>query len=81
MKRLSMLSAVVIGSIVMVLFILCSCSNKESVSSITIKVNDFSIETYTIDSCEYIGYISGYNHGNMITHKGNCKFCLKRNNK
>lgn len=31
---------------------------------------------YIIDSCEYIGYI-GYGSGDIITHKGNCRFCKK----
>ena len=29
-----------------------------------------------IDSCEYIGYYSGY--GYHLEHKGNCKYCTKR---
>jgi len=33
---------------------------------------------YVIDSCEYIGVLQNYNHYNIITHKGNCKFCRKR---
>lgn len=35
-------------------------------------------EIVVIDSCEYIMYraAGSYNH---ITHKGNCKFCEKRN--
>jgi len=30
-----------------------------------------------IDSCEYVGYLN-QSHGDLLTHKGNCKFCAKR---
>jgi hypothetical protein len=40
--------------------------------------NDISICIY--DSCEYIGFGYGQQNG-ILTHKGNCKFCLKRNSK
>ena len=30
-----------------------------------------------IDSCEYITNLSG-NHGDIITHRGRCKFCAKK---
>lgn len=33
---------------------------------------------YTIDSCEYIGYVND-DHNDFLTHKGNCKFCKQRN--
>ena len=36
-----------------------------------------SPNTYIIDSCEYIGYI-GYGSGDIIAHKGNCRFCKER---
>lgn len=36
-----------------------------------------SPNTYIIDSCEYIGYI-GYGSGDIIAHKGNCRFCTER---
>lgn len=36
-----------------------------------------SPNTYIIDSCEYIGYI-GYGSGDIIAHKGNCRFCAER---
>lgn len=31
-----------------------------------------------IDSCEYVGYLGG-TYSDFLTHKGNCKFCAKRN--
>ena len=40
-------------------------------------------QTIVIDSCEYLFLVDGggYNGGQTITHKGNCKFCEKRNEK
>ena len=38
------------------------------------------IEIYVIDSCEYIGSVHGGN-SDVLAHKGNCKYCLKRNNR
>ncbi len=35
------------------------------------------LKIYVIDSCEYIAKLTGYN-SDVITHKGNCKFCAKR---
>lgn len=38
------------------------------------------IRLYIIDNCEYIGGIyNGY--GDFLTHKGNCKYCIKLSNK
>lgn len=37
-----------------------------------------TVHTYIIDSCEYIGYINAY-QSDFLTHKSNCKYCLKRN--
>lgn len=36
------------------------------------------MRVYIIDSCEYIGSMR-VNNNDLITHKGNCKFCVKRN--
>lgn len=33
---------------------------------------------YTVDSCEYIGSQSLNANYSVLTHKGNCKFCLNR---
>lgn len=35
---------------------------------------------YVIDSCEYIGFINAHNT-DVLTHKGNCRFCKQRNTK
>lgn len=39
------------------------------------------METIVFDSCEYIGYVSGFTDTSFLTHKGNCKFCKERNKK
>lgn len=33
---------------------------------------------FVIDSCEYIGFLSS-SSTDLLTHKGNCRFCQKRN--
>ena len=43
-----------------------------------IRYKGVDIITYTIDSCQYIGNLCGGN-GTYLTHKGNCKYCAKRN--
>lgn len=40
-------------------------------------INGHTVRTYVADSCEYI--VAGYGNVQMMSHKGNCKFCLKRN--
>jgi len=37
------------------------------------------INTYVIDSCEYIGEISGDSRNDILTHKGNCKNYIHKN--
>jgi len=39
-----------------------------------------SLSVIVIDSCEYIGYLQRLNH-DILTHKGNCRFCEARKNK
>jgi len=38
------------------------------------------LKVYVIDGCEYIGKLRGGN-SDVLTHKGNCKFCEERNGK
>jgi hypothetical protein len=38
-----------------------------------------TITEYTIDGCQYIGYLDGY-QGNYITHKGNCNNSIHKTN-
>lgn len=71
-------------------FILFSCKESDKVSFKPVQVlqepesrNTYDPRTvyiYTIDSCEYIGSLYGA-YGDVLTHKGNCKFCVQRNKK
>ena len=54
--------------------IMVGCENENSKSN---KVDGFNI--ITVDSCEYI--IRPYYKGGVMSHKGNCKYCLERNKK
>lgn len=36
------------------------------------------LNTYLINGCEYIGKLKGWDT-DILTHKGNCKFCSQRN--
>jgi len=60
----------------------CSQENKvyEKVESgeTNFKLGIREFEIYIIDSCEYIGS-EMYGNGALLTHKGNCKFCIQRN--
>ena len=38
-----------------------------------------SVQTVTIDSCEYIVWSDGFKQ--QTSHKGNCKYCIERNAK
>jgi thioredoxin-related protein len=40
-------------------------------------INGYYITIIEYDSCEYL--ISGSGYSQMMTHKGNCKYCAKRN--
>jgi hypothetical protein len=65
----------------LVAVIFCGCETKNVTVEETItKINGRPISVYVIDSCEYIGNVYG-GHGDMITHKGNCKFCAERSKK
>ena len=69
------------ASVLLVAVIFCGCETKNVTVEETItKINGRPISVYVIDSCEYIGNIYG-GHGDMITHKGNCKFCAERSKK
>ncbi len=65
------------------LIVLNSCSNKTEFPSqdtrIKIGYIDRDLIVYTIDSCEYIGNKLLSSSTAILTHKGNCKFCQKRN--
>ena len=65
-------------------FIFNGCKNTDTeikINDLSIgKIKDQSIEVYVIDSCEYIGIV-GSGSRDILTHKGNCKFCEYRRDK
>ena len=67
--------------VLLVAVIFCGCESKNVAVEETItKISGRPISIYIIDSCEYIGNVYG-GHGDMITHKGNCKYCVERSKK
>lgn len=57
---------------------LVGCEDKNvQINSTEITISGRGLKTYTVDNCEYIGSIYG-GSGDLLTHKGNCKFCLQR---
>ena len=73
--------------LILVFLALYGCKEKLPEKSITHKgvitiISDGNqprhIKLYVIDSCEYIGHVSGW-RSDFLTHKGNCKFCKIRN--
>lgn len=45
----------------------------------SVEVNGYRIATMEFDSCQYL--VSGVGPSQMMSHKGNCKFCIERSNK
>lgn len=61
--------------------VLSSCrSNGVTTQETAIVIRGRDINIYVIDGCEYIGTIYG-GSADVLTHKGNCKFCLNREGK
>lgn len=71
MKKLILFTCVVFAG--------CETKNVSIKSTDTI-IQGAKFEVYDIDSCEYIGCYIGHYAG-LLTHKGNCKYCLKRKEK
>jgi hypothetical protein len=72
------------------LFLLVSCSNEEDTETTTETVDNSeylefeygTVDEYhiqEIDGCEYIVVNGQTNSDPALTHKGNCKYCLERN--
>ncbi len=60
----------------------CGESKNTSIQTTDITIKGIVVETYVIDSCEYIGNIvNGAHNQDWMTHKGNCIFCKSRNSK
>lgn len=64
-----------------VLVVVCGCeSTNVTIEKSTTTINGRQIQIYTIDSCEYVGTIFG-SGSDVLSHKGNCKFCAERSKK
>lgn len=60
-------------------FVITGCETKNAETRSTdITINGADINIYTIDSCEYVGRMYRTN-SDILTHKGNCKYCTQRN--
>jgi hypothetical protein len=81
MKTKKSIQYLTLSFALIVCFIFCSCETKNvSIQKTFTTINGREISVYEIDSCEYIGNVYG-GHGDMIAHKGNCKFCAERSKK
>lgn len=67
--------------VLLVAVIFCGCESKNVIiEQTTTTINGREMKIYIIDSCEYIGTIDGSN-ADVLSHKGNCKFCVERSKK
>ncbi len=66
-------------TVLILTLLLFGCETKNATETQTeTSINGKTIYIYVIDDCEYIGSIYGSNT-DFATHKGNCKYCTKRN--
>lgn len=64
-----------ISILLLVLLFLISCDDKSDIKSYTLEIgnNKVSVDEYTIDGCQYLGYLTNGNAKSCyLTHKGNC---------
>jgi hypothetical protein len=71
--------------VLLVAVIFCGCDDmnraeeRSKVFKAAVEVNGYQISIIEFDSCQYL--ISGVGYSQMMTHKGNCKFCTERSKK
>jgi len=67
--------------LVTICFYSCDLDPQGNENSNSTKLGDCTIKE--IDGCEYLEYTRGIVESRVysLTHKGNCKYCLARNNK
>ena len=71
--------------VLLVAVIFCGCDDmnraeeRSKVFKTAVEVNGYQISIIEFDSCQYL--ISGVGYSQMMTHKGNCKFCAERSKK
>lgn len=56
------------------------CNKDKIMPDGTYRNDGSSYRTYIIDSCEYFGILNRGN-ANLLSHKGNCRFCKERRQK
>jgi len=81
MKKLRSHSSAVLSAILLLAAVFVGCNDADERIKImrsSEKVNGYLIGVIEYDSCQYL--ISGNGSSQMITHKGNCKFCAARLN-
>ena len=66
-------------TIIAIVFILSSCTSDYPDMQVEQKKYDLNLPNtntmiveYTIDGCQYLGYLGGDSRSNYLTHKGNC---------
>ena len=66
-----------------ILLVMCCFSSCETdldkqrkLHKTAVNINGYKISVVEYDSCEYL--IGGSGKSQMMTHKGNCKYCAKR---
>lgn len=67
---------------ILLAFILSGCLNPNDKKEVQVEVKQLEDTRYNIlilDGCEYIVFSWLPRENHVITHKGNCKFCLERN--
>ena len=68
----------IIVAIVAAMIVACLCSCEPARQTQTIKnVGGTFFDVIEIDSCEYI--VGNAGNKGYLAHKGNCKYCAKRN--
>jgi hypothetical protein len=71
--------------VLLVAVIFCGCDEidraeeRSKIFKTAVEVNGYQISIIEFDSCQYL--ISGVSYSQMMTHKGNCKFCAERSKK
>lgn len=73
-KLFLFLTVIILGS--------CDFSKKQNAKVLLdeqVTINGYDISIFEYDSCEYL--LSGVGNSQMMTHKGNCKYCKIRNKK
>ena len=71
--------------VLLVAVIFCGCDDmnraeeRSKIFKTAVEVNGYQISIIEFDSCQYL--ISGVGYSQMMTHKGNCKFCTEKKKK